>query len=127
MDDVALAWLSMLAGAAVGEPVMVKALARDDVLGLAGRDASGWAISLAPDLGGDDALEVLMHECAHIALGHIARDRESVPRPAGGSILERLTQAREAPLEDEAQAWAAARLSGLGDRVRWLTRALLDG
>jgi hypothetical protein len=124
-------WCSVLASSALGEPVTVKALQRGDVLGLAGADERGWLVRLAPGLSGDELLHVLMHECGHLASGHVARGVVTLERPAVGSLGEVLARRREVEQERQAEAWCEARLATVGESVRWLTGVLsevaLDG
>lgn len=121
----ALAWLSVLAMAVVGESVIVRDLERSDVIGLSGWNGTAWDVRISPNLAPADTLRVLYHECAHCALGHVAKSRPSVDRPPVGSILERLARYAETTQEAEAEAWAEKRLAELVPIVRWFSEYLL--
>lgn len=91
--------------------------------GSAGHDGKEFVIHLHPALlemqEVAEVARVFWHECAHIALGHVAAQR-TVSSPA--ELLLRLALSysdKELVREEQADAWAAQVRSEIPDRDLW--------
>ncbi len=119
--------LSAIASHEAGEPVRVGPLPSEHAhscAGLAGWDGTRHTIHLAERLPPAELLRVMYHEVAHIRLGHVSRAAASLPPGALSPALEaRVAEARRGA-EANADAWASAKLEGLGPSYAALLAAL---
>jgi hypothetical protein len=85
---------SDLATLLVGAPVKVTLESADDLgVGAMGGvmwDGDHWHIGIAQALGVDEAIQTLLHEAAHIALGHVSTEGVTLPADVDARYLAAL-------------------------------------
>lgn len=125
--------LERIAKRLTGKTVFVRRMmpARSGTSGQVCKDSRGvWYVDIDPDLTGEKLAYVLLHECAHVVLGHITEPNDQAAHGAPGSIpppklnrfQEAAYQARERAADAKAaewQAWMAAHGGRLESLLDW--------